>query len=266
MKSIQVLIPTMDLVEPSALLQKMNISSNFIIGNQCNRTEDKEISYNEHYGLCLSRKTKGVGNNRNLIMQYSTADYCIMADDDMRFYDNYQEVVKSYFEMYPNADVLIFNIDEANNSLRRINSKVRKINIFNYMNYGAARFVFRRKAISYNGIFFNTNFGGGTKHLCGEDSLFLRECLRKELTVYTVPCSIAVLTNERESTWFKGFNAEYFFDKGVFLSLAHPHLCYIFALFLSFRFQRSTNAFPWLQLLRIMINGVRYEKNKKYLK
>ena len=224
----------MNLENPDMLLNEMNIKSSFVIGNQSTEDAKDVVSFKNTCGVIVSRNEKGVGNNRNITLKYATADYCILADDDMKFYDDYVERVIQAFDVHPNADVLIFNIDEKEQT-RRVNRKSKKIGLFNYMNYGAARIAFRRKPISYNGISFNCNFGGGTPHSSGEDSLFLRDCLLHGLNIVSVPTSLARLCDSRKSTWFVGYNEKYLFDKGVFLGIAHPKLAFIFAIYLIFR-------------------------------
>ena len=103
------------------------------------------------------------------------------------------------------------------------------------MNYGAARFVFKLDPVLYHGISFNTKFGGGSEHSCGEDTLFIRDCLKAKMKIYAVPYSIAYLEEERESSWFKGFDEKYFVDKGIVLKIAHPFLCNLFAVYLLLR-------------------------------
>lgn len=133
------------------------------------------------------------------------------------------------------------------------------------MNYGAARIAFRRKAISYHNISFNCNFGGGTPHHSGEDSLFLRDCLAKGMKVVAVPVSIAKLDDKRESTWFHGYNDEYLYDKGVFLQLAHPVLSIPFAAFLIIShpcyIPENRNCF---YAFHKIYEGMKYIKNKGY--
>lgn len=265
MSNVQVLITTMNLNNPKNLLDKMNISSNFSIGNQTDKTEDKDIKYKSFNGKIYSRKEIGVGRNRNLLISNSIADYCIIADDDMRFDDNYEGVVLKYFNIYPQADVIIFNIKELKPTLRRLNNTTKKINIFNYLNYGAARIVFRRNSISYNGITFNTNFGGGTQHLFGEDTLFLRECLRKGLKIIAVPDSIATLLDDRESTWFSGYNEKFLFDKGVVLALAHPFFCKLFAMYLSIKHPEFRyDDIDILDVYKIIKKGINYANNRGF--
>ena len=57
-------------------------------------------------------------------------------------------------------------------------------------------------------------FGGGAKYSNGEDSLFIMECIKKGLKILALPISIG-REEERESTWFKGYNKKFFYDRGV---------------------------------------------------
>lgn len=229
MEKVQVLMVTMNLGNAEELLARTNIQTSFVIGNQCDRDDKQEISRNGYNGLVVSRNERGVGNNRNITLKYASGEYCVLADDDMRFHDGYEATVVQAFESHPDADVVIFNIDEKQTE-RRVNDRVKHIHLWNYLNYGAARIAFRRSAVSYNGIAFNTNFGGGTPHSAGEDSLFLRECLRHRLKIFAVPVAVACLEDNRSSTWFTGYNRKYFNDKGVFLGVAHRKAAKLLAL------------------------------------
>jgi len=262
--TIQTIITTMNLVDASTLLEKINIQTDFIIGNQTSYTKDERIFFNGHEGVTLSRCEKGVGRNRNLLLSKASADVCVIADDDMVFYDNYETTVNELFRKHIDADVLIFNIDSGG-VLRRKNNKIKRVGRFNYMNYGAARIAFRRKSTSYYNISFNTNFGGGTLHSAGEDSLFIRECLRNRLRVLAVPISIAKIDDERESTWFRGYDDKYRFDKGVFLALAHPILSNFFALYLMIRHPEFRGTKPLLKALVDVNNGINYVRKRKYI-
>ncbi len=262
---IQVLVATMH-QDDFSLIKKMNIRTDAIVGNQCNRNKIEEFEYNGNKVLYLSFNERGVGLNRNNALMRSNADICLLADDDMIFYDDYENTVLNTFRRLRKADVIVFNIDEEGNSNRRKNYRVKRVSLFNYMNYGAARLAFRRQKLSYMSIFFNTNFGGGTKHSCGEDSLFLRSCLQAKLKIYVVPFSIAKLTNSRESSWFNGYDYRYFYDKGFFLGVAHPRLCNLFALFLIIKhtnYVKKSN-FSCIQIYKILRKGIRDFKHGLY--
>ena len=228
MSSIQTLITTMKLQDAQALLASMNLQGHrTIIGNQCSENGVQQLGDT----TVVSTSLRGVGQNRNNIIERADADICVLADDDMRFCDEYGQIVSRVFEENPDADVIIFNFIEKSEG-RRVVQKKHRVSVKNYMNYGAARFAFRRAPIAYHAISFNTMFGGGTPHHCGEDSLFLNSCLKAGLKVIVVPDALATLTEERESTWFSGYTDKYLYDKGVFLGIAHPRLAKPMALLL----------------------------------
>ena len=210
---VQVLVAAMNQHDHS-LLKKMNIQSDAIIGNQCEKNEIENFKYNNHNITYLSFNERGVGLNRNNCLMRATGDICLFADDDMFYVNNYPKIVVDAYKKIPNADVIIFNLIEEN-STRFVIKKISKVNYFNYLRYGTARISFKLKSVKSNGIYFNQCFGGGTEHSHGEDNLFLTSCLNKHLKIYAVPISIATLTNERKSTWENGYDKKYLTDQGI---------------------------------------------------
>lgn len=250
---VQVLIATMD-QKDDHLLKEMNIQTDAIIGNQCDKNEIMQQEFQGHTVTWLSFKERGVGLNRNNALMRATADICILADDDVRLEDNYEEMVKDAFERCPEADVLVLNtIDDH----RFQNKKINRINRFNYQRYGAARMVFRRQSVSMAGIYFNQNFGGGTQYGSGEDTLFLKACLDKQLKVYGVPVAIAKISNDRPSTWFNGYNESFFKSKGVLFSCLNPRLYRVMMLVHCLKNRRKYSEYGILKAYRTMMSGVR---------
>lgn len=262
---IQVLVAAMNQVDHS-LIHKMNIQTGAIVGNQCNYNSIIEFENNHHKIIYLNFAERGVGLNRNNTLIRADADICLLADDDMCFVDGYEQIVRDAFEKYQYADVIIFNIGQGGNG-RRTNKRVRKISCLNYMNYGAARIAFRRKSITYAGIAFNLNFGGGSVHQAGEDTLFLRECIRKRLNIITVPQIIANLNDDRQSTWFSGYDKKYFFDKGTLLAVAHPRYGMGIALYMAIRHKkRFESGLGIKDAFFEMYRGYMFVKRRTYLK
>lgn len=212
MENIQVLVAAMNQKDHS-LLEKMNISSDVIIGNQCDVDKVEHFEYKGHSASIYSFAERGVGLNRNNTLMRATGDICLFADDDMRYVDNYVEVVSSAFQKFPDADIIAFNLIEKKPT-RHIIKKDERIGYLNYLRYGTARVAVRLERIREQGIFFNLCYGGGTEHCHGEDNLFLTDCLKKGLKMYAVPDYIAELTEERESTWNQGYNNKFFRDQG----------------------------------------------------
>lgn len=208
--SVQVLVATMNQMDQS-LVERMNLSTGAIIGNQTSFNSIETVIKNEQKFMFLNFNEKGVGLNRNNALMRADADIVLFADDDEEMYDNYEEIINKAFESIEDADVLIFNVDGIPNGN---NDKILKVNVLNFMKYGAVRIAARTRRLHEMGILFNTSFGGGCKYCHGEDTLFLSECLRKGLKIYKYPETIAKLCNNRESTWFKGYNDQYFRDTG----------------------------------------------------
>lgn len=217
---IQVLVATMNQTDHS-LVKRMNIQTDAIIGNQCNRNEIEKFECEGHQYTYLNFAERGVGLNRNNALMRADADVCLFADDDMVYKDGYADLIEKAFERHPDADILAFNLEETKANDGHFVPKRKKIvneakvNRLNCLRYGTARIAVKLKPVRLNGIAFNLCFGGGAPYCHGEDNLFITSCLSKGLKMYSIPETIATLTEERASSWNAGFDERYVMDQGI---------------------------------------------------
>lgn len=257
--TVEVLITTMNMQDPLQLLDCMNISTQAMIGNQTSFNEIVQMQHKDNVVTVFSFNERGVGLNRNNLLMRSKADFCAFGDDDLRYVDNYQEIICNTFHEYPKADVLIFNLDDESGKQYVIKEGFR-VNHLNFMRFGAARIVVRREAISMNAISFNQNFGGGTSFSSGEDTFFLYDCLKRGLKIYAVPTVIARLQDNRPSTWFVGYDEKYFRDKGTLYYLMYKKGSALLCMQDAWRHRKMYKMNPF-KSYNLMMDGKR-----KYLK
>lgn len=199
-----------------SLIKKMNIHSDAIIINQGNHDELKTFIHESRYNIIWdSCSERGIGRSRNRALMKASSDIVLFADDDVVYYNNYSDIVTKEFNQNPKADVILFNIDSLNpNRPEFINKKNTKVHIFNCLRYGACRIAIKRTSLLKANIFFSLLFGGGAKYQAGEDNLFIVSCLKNKLRCYASSKSLGTVA-QSESTWFKGYDDKYFFDRGA---------------------------------------------------
>ena len=214
---LQVLVATMH-QENFDKIKEMNIKSDVFFANQTNHTSYEEQKFEFGTAKMLSTETKGVGINRNMGLMYADGDYLLFSDDDVKYVEGYDTIIKKAFQDIPSADAIIFNIRSSGvNKQRRYTSKIKKIHWYDAFNYGAVRVAVKRKSIKRENIMFNLNFGGGALYSSGEDTMFITDMIKKGLKLYAYPAYIATVNDDRSnSSWFKGYNAKFYYDKGVF--------------------------------------------------
>ena len=241
-------------------IEDMHIQSDIVIANQSDYYGQTIIQESGQSIKFITTSDRGVGKNRNLALSYSQANYCALADDDMVYSDGYETAIIRAFEETPQADILIFACNEIGSraDYRKI-TKVKRVHIWDFGRYGTYRIVINRARWKKNPTFFSEVYGGGTIYCAGEDTLFLRECLKKGMKIYTYPYCLATV-NQNTSTWFRGYNEKYFYDKGALLAEAFPVMKYCLALYYTFSFRQLTSLSCW-QVISYMFSGI---KNSRY--
>ncbi|MFD5022797.1 glycosyltransferase family 2 protein [Paenibacillus sp. NPDC058367] len=254
---IQVLVSTMNQSDHS-LIEKMNIQSDAIIVNQCNKNEVEEFKYKGNKIKFLSFAEKGVGLSRNNALMRASADICLFADDDVKYINNYNDIISEAFENNLDADVIVFNVPSTNLERQEyIIPKYKRVRFYNCLRYGTFRIAIRTESIRKENINFSLLFGGGAKYSSGEDSLFMMDCIKNNLKIYACPEIIGSVAHN-ESTWFKGYTDKYFFDKGVFFAALSKRwgrlLCLLYAMR---RYKVFSHEKTLIKACSLMISGVK---------
>lgn len=253
--NLQVLLSTMN--QTPAIRDKMHITTDCIIVSQSDKTEALSIRLDGTDTRFYSFAERGIGRSRNSALMRATADICLFADDDVVYSDDYEKLVLREFEQNKKADVIIFNVKSTN--IARPGNEIRRchrVRSFNCLRYCAFQVAVRRERIWEKNIWFSLLFGGGAPFSCGEDSLFLWDCIRRHLHVYASPTTIGIVTHG-ESSWFSGFTEKYFIDRGYFYRTLSAPLSLLFCLhyLIKNRAEYSVNT-PIIKACNLMLKGM----------
>lgn len=262
MSKVEALVACMGQVD-DALYREMNLSSDAILANQGD--EYRAETYVQPNGAVvklISTTDRGVGRNRNKALEAATGEYLLCADQDMVYVDDYARIVEDAFRRAPDADVIAFNLEFLNRLTpgRKANAKFKRARLWRAMRYGAPNLALRRAAIDKACLSFSRLYGGGAKYSAGEDSLFIREALRKGLKMYCCPTVIARV-KQTESTWFRGYTEKYYVDKGVLLANAFPLLKSLLIYYFAFGERRASREFGFFKICWLMRRGFREFKS-----
>ena len=245
-------------------IAEMNVHCDIVYANQADHTSYDEIDFDGHKAKMISTTTRGVGINRNLSLMYATADICLLADDDMTYVSDVENIVLSEFKKFPDADIMIFNVDTDDEKRKQKKySKSRKCRMLERRPWGAVRVAFRLSSVKKANLWFTTLFGGGAPYPSGEDSMWITDAKRKGLKMYISEKTIGTVSFDN-STWFTGPDKKFFWGKGAYYQAVHPKMLYLWMLYFALRV-RVNCKLTFLQKLRWMKKGAEgYRKNLRY--
>ncbi|WP_305453770.1 glycosyltransferase [Bacillus mycoides] len=221
--NIEMLVSTMNQVNYN-LIQRMNIKNSAVVINQVtNNNLQIPRNLDEEKLKFINVHDKGLSKSRNMAINNSSGDICMICDDDLFYYDDYINKITTAYEKNAEADVIIFCYDTDGRHKKNFYKEGKRLGYIDLMKVSSVQITFRRKSIIEKNIYFDELFGTGSAHYqCGEENIFLFECLKKGLKIHFEPVSILSIDNSNKSTWFNGFNEKLFFDKGaVFTALSN---------------------------------------------
>ena len=235
MPRLQLLVATMNLTDIIGLCDKMHIASDALIINQSDCVKYECLFYHGYKIECYTFAERGLSRSRNNALLRCTGEILCIADDDMVYTDTYREDIINDFQKHPEADALVFNVTALNDERSgKPIEKYARVGKRESREYGSVHIAIRKRALIGKNVYFNTLFGSGATYSCGEDTLFLKELIEKDLKLYKTPIRIASV-DMSDSTWFKGYNEKYFKDKGALIEAAYPRCSYLLAILQSVR-------------------------------
>lgn len=256
-KTIEILQSCMNLRDSDLIdhITTTNLGSNAVIVNQSVEPESKAyISWKENRILFINSLTRGLSISRNIALKNSTADICLICDDDESLYDNYAEKIIKAFTENPSYDVIAFSLDCG---LKQFPKKNKKINFMGVLKISSVQIAFRRKSIIDNNIFFDEKMGAGTGNGAGEENKFLIDCLKSNLKIIYIPIKIAKIDSKSPSSWFKGYDETYFLNKGwAIRRILGPSVSLLYIFYFSiFKYRLYKKDCSFLKSLKYQIKG-----------
>lgn len=253
---LEVLVATVQQKDLS-LVERMNLTRNAVIANQCGRWDYEEIQRESGNVRMLSTDTKGVGINRNLALQLAQADILLFADDDLVYYDGALQGVVDAFRQNPDADIIFFGLDMTRNGeiFERRRHKIKRLHTWNSLRFGAARMAIRRDAVLKARLSFSTLFGGGCPYCSGEDTLFILDALRSGLHLYSHSHVLGQCAKD-SSSWFSGYDEKYFYDRGAVVACAFPKMKHLMKWYFAWKASKKAKT-PLKTVIRLMNLGIR---------
>ena len=258
---IQVLVSAVE-QNMAALVEKMNINTPAVVVNQCDSYGYEEMEHNGAKIQCFSMQERGVGLSRNTALLHADAEVCLFSDEDITLTVDYaREMEKAYREI-PDADMILFNVKVSPKRKTYWNTDIHRVNYRNYGRYPAYSISGKLDSLRRANVGYSLLFGGGAKYSNGEDSLFLRDCLRAGLHIYTHTICIGE-EKERESTWFHGYTQKFFHDRGVLYHFLYGKLAKPLAWrFLWVHRQEMCREISVGEAYRLMKDGIREGKGR----
>lgn len=217
-EKVQLLISAVN-VDAKELIKRMNVSSDAILINQCDTNDFETLCIKDEKNREREIKVysfweRGVGLSRNNALLRADKTISLFADDDIIYEKDYEQKILKEFECHKEADVLLFNVQVSKERRTYFHTDYHRVRWYNCGRYPAYAIAIRTEEMHRNNLTFSLYFGGGARYSNGEDSLFLRDCLKAGLKLYATDVCIG-REEAGESTWFFGYTQKFFYDRGV---------------------------------------------------
>lgn len=135
-------------------------------------------------------RDRGLGLNRRHAMEHATAEFVLLADDDLIYDGAALASAVAIMKGHPDLDIFAFRYDGAD---RKVYPPTEHDLSKPYRNYNLTSFelAFRRSAVERAGVRFSPLLGVGAPYLtAGEESVFLARCLQRGLRGRFFPLTI----------------------------------------------------------------------------
>jgi len=201
----------------------------------------------------INSDTKGLSKSRNLAIKNSSKKYCLLADDDIIYKKGFYKIIEDAFEENLNSDIITFMmVDEHGKHFKKYS--------FNSMhNYKSIKDVnsvviaFKRESILKNNIEFDTLFGLGSTFETGEEYIFLRNCIEKNLTILFYPKII--LQHKTISSGKLAFKDKNIFARAAIFYKFYGYLSYL-KLAHHIYLLNKKNMISWKQIFKKLLVGL----------
>jgi len=238
------------------LVEGMNLETDAVIVNQCDKSENGSFANGSLKIDWCCMTQRGVGLSRNTCIEMAPqCDIILFTDEDISYDEGYSQAIIDEYTAHPEADALLFNMRVCDSRRTYWNEDHHRVRFYNYGKFPAYSISVRRDRLMKSGVRFPLEFGGGAKYINGEDSVFLHDLLKAGIKIYTSTVCLGQ-EQERESTWFKGYNEEFFISRGALYVRLYGRFDLLRAVLFLLRNRYTYAECGFLPAIRLMKKGM----------
>lgn len=199
---------------------------NILIINQTNSI--KLISDFESIKV-INVDEKGLSKSRNLAIKNASKKICLIADDDVVYFANFDTEVIKAFNQNPQTPIISFNHQRIGKEKPNNKSKTEYFHSKKTIeNVCSIEIAFQLKEVKENKLIFDENFGLGSYFETAEEYLFLRDAIGLKLGVLF--CPSVIVSHPLLTSGDKQGNDAILFARGALFFKTRGNLAYIWLL------------------------------------
>ena len=257
---LEILMSCMHQVDDT-LIRTSCIYGDAVVVNQCDTDGFSQYPTREGVARIFSTQQRGLTKSRNMAIRNSDADVCLLSDDDEVFVPDYVEKVLGAYESLPQADVIIFKMENREPSFP---DRIMRLRFPKTMKVSSWQISFRRQRLLDAGVWFDELMGAGSGNGAEEELKFLTDCEKAGLQIWYVPETIAAVA-QQSSTWFEGFTERFFEDRGATTRyiLGAPLACAYGVYYVVKKRHMYAETIAPAQAMKAILRGIRENKITK---
>ncbi|MBO4433188.1 MAG: glycosyltransferase family 2 protein, partial [Clostridia bacterium] len=187
---VEVIMSCMNQTDGSIISDSNLNDENVLVVNQVRDAEEKLLEFNSKHRM-INTPTRGLSVSRNIAVDNTKGDICVLADDDEVFENNLSEIVTDAYSKLPDADIIAFSVKNLNCKLK---STMHRLKGFEIYRVASVQISFKTRSVKGK-VRFDEKIGSGTNYGSGEDNKFMKDCYKQKLKIYYYPVNIATLNN-----------------------------------------------------------------------
>jgi glycosyltransferase involved in cell wall biosynthesis len=153
-----------------------------------NQTTDTNLVSSFEKVSVINVDEKGLSKSRNLALKHASKKICLIADDDVVYFSNFDIEIVSAFNKNPKASVITFNHQRVGMQVPHNKSTKEYFHSKKSLeNVCSIEIAFQLNDVKENNLSFDENFGLGSYFETAEEYLFLRDAFKLKLIVLFYP-------------------------------------------------------------------------------
>jgi len=156
-----------------------------------NQSENTVLTSSSSSVRVFNTNEIGLSKSRNWAIRNATKKICLISDDDVIYFQNFENAIIDAFNRNLNASIITFNHQRIGKKIPQNSSqKSYKHNLKSIRRVSSIEIAFQLNVIKENNLIFEEYFGLGSFFETAEEFLFLKNAIELNISCYFNPSII----------------------------------------------------------------------------